>query len=803
MLRGTLLIAFACVAAFPCPGLAQDDPTLASKLDATTARIVATQKQLQAAAKKQAELQEQLSQTAAMLKSGKAALGPLLAEQQKLQQRFDKAKQEADRLKVLAVSARKRRDTHAGLVASLTGQLNGLRQQLGVSQRAATTAKKQLDAATADMASQQAVVKKAQAASKIAADKLAKAKQAHEVNAKKTAVAKKGLLSAETSRKQAAESTAATAKGVASATKAIDGLIAAAKAAPKNQSAQQAATTAADTLVQLKSAVAALKEVETATAAQVVAAAAIVKAAEQAETKSKAAMKPLEDGAKKAAAALKSGQGALAAATGKVAAAKATISKSRSDQLILNTQINGLAPSVRKATAELKHLENQWVQQQKQANSKLGSIGLFTSFSNEVAPIFSKKCMACHNTHEAGGQFDMDTFASILKGGESGSVVHAGKSSESYLFELIVDGSMPQDADPLTPDEIAVVRRWIDNGAGIDPGFDPAARLVEIMPKAPHPNPPATYTRSVPVTALAFSPDEKVIASSGHHEVLLWDASNGNLLQRIVNVAERIHEIEFSADGTMIAVAAGTPAQVGEVKLFRAADGKLLGDFVRTDDSVFSVALSPDGKRIAIGAADNRVRIFDVATGSKLLDIDEHADWVMDVAWSPDGRQIASASRDKTAKLFNSVTGEPLWTLNGHTQTVYSVCFSSNGRQLVTASGDRDLKVWNGATGKMVRRIRGYGNEIFRVALTPDGHSLSVSADQTARLHNISNGKELKRFNGHSDWVYSLAVGDSGVRVATGGYDGEVRVWDAKEAKILVRFEARPTASDSKTTAAR
>ena len=68
----------------------------------------------------------------------------------------------------------------------------------------------------------------------------------------------------------------------------------------------------------------------------------------------------------------------------------------------------------------------------------------------------------------------------------------------------------------------------------------------------------------------------------------------------------------------------------------------------------------------------------------------------------------------------------------------------------------------------------------------------SCSADKSARLHNIADGKELKKFDGHSDWVYTVTFHPESKRIATGSYDGEIRIWNSEDAKTTVSFIAAP-----------
>jgi hypothetical protein len=466
-------------------------------------------------------------------------------------------------------------------------------------------------------------------------------------------------------------------------------------------------------------------------------------------------------------------------------------------------QFAAFKPQLEKAETEFAAISQDHVNKRRAAEKHLIGIGKLVSFAETVAPIFSKRCLACHNARTAKGRYNMETFAAIVKGGESGDALEAGDADASTLFAMIEDGSMPKDADPLTPEQLAAVKHWINTGAVLDAGFSDSAPLIQIMPKETQPDPPEAYPVPVPVTAVAFSPDGATLATSGYHEVVLWKVEDGSLLRRITNVAERVYDLEFTKDGQKIVVAAGTPAQIGEAKIFQVADGKLLGDLIRTDDSVFAVSLSPDEKRLATAGADRAIRVFDFATLEQQLLIEDHADWVMDVAWSADGTRLASASRDKTSKVFDAASGDSLVTFNGHGEPVYGVGFQADGKIVVSSGSDKQIRTWNVADAKQVRAIGGFGNEVFRIVVTPEGNVYSCSADKNARVHQISDGKALKTFAGHSDWVYSVAVHADSKRVAAGSYNGEVRIWNVEDAKESLKFIAAPGYQPADATAAK
>jgi len=474
-----------------------------------------------------------------------------------------------------------------------------------------------------------------------------------------------------------------------------------------------------------------------------------------------------------------------------LAAARKLIAEQPAKIKAAEAAVVAFQPELQAAEAAFAALSKEAVARQIDLEKSLVATGRLVSFAHQVAPIFSQRCLACHNARTAKGRLNMENFSNLMKGGESGPSVIAAKPGESLLQTMIEDHSMPKDADPLLPEQIAIVKKWIETGARLDAGIAPTATLITIIPKLVQPMPPESYRVSVPVMALAFSPDGSLLATSGYREVLLWNPADGQLVRRIKNLAERPHDFEFSANGSVLAVAAGTPGQMGEVKLFNVADGALLADLFTTDDEVFSVAFSPDGSRLAAACADRSVRLFDVASRQQQKLIEDHADWVMDVAWSADGKKIATASRDKTSKVFDSTTGESQATFNAHAQPVFGVGFLPDGATVATSGRDNRIRVWNAADAKQAREIA-LGGEVFRITMQGDGTALSGSADKFARQHNLTNGAQVKQFGPHDDWVYAATYHAATKRVASGSHDGQVRIWNYEDGKELIKFIAAP-----------
>ncbi len=90
-------------------------------------------------------------------------------------------------------------------------------------------------------------------------------------------------------------------------------------------------------------------------------------------------------------------------------------------------------------------------------------------FKRDIEPIFAASCYQCHGAKKAAGQLRLDGKAAAMKGGFSGAVIQPGNSKASILLKRILgeggEARMPMGADPLTAEQIELIRQWIDQGA--------------------------------------------------------------------------------------------------------------------------------------------------------------------------------------------------------------------------------------------------------------------------------------------------------------------------------------------------
>ncbi|MSR32439.1 MAG: DUF1553 domain-containing protein [Gemmataceae bacterium] len=126
-------------------------------------------------------------------------------------------------------------------------------------------------------------------------------------------------------------------------------------------------------------------------------------------------------------------------------------------------------------------------------------------YNVQIKPLFQKNCVSCHGPEKQKGGLRLDSGGWVFKGGNSGPAVIKGKSSSSRLYQAVAgldtELVMPPAPKPkLSPMELQLVRKWIDQGAVFPPAelnlantqiasghwaFQPIRNVVSIPQPAP------------------------------------------------------------------------------------------------------------------------------------------------------------------------------------------------------------------------------------------------------------------------------------------------------------------------------
>ncbi|MGI9427074.1 MAG: c-type cytochrome domain-containing protein, partial [Bythopirellula sp.] len=429
-----------------------------------------------------------------------------------------------------------------------------------------------------------------------------------------------------------------------------------------------------------------------------------------------------------------------------------------------------------------------------------GDDAVDVSYRSDIAPILLDNCLACHGPKKAEGGYRVDTYEKLFKAGDSGEMpIAASPDQVSELLRRITSTDeserMPADNEPLTSEQIELVKKWIAAG-GLFDGENVSLTLALVIPPAQYADPPEVYRQAIPITATAFSPDGKLIVTSGYHEIAIWNTEDAKLVRRIKNVGQRVFALAFSPDGQTLAVGCGAPGRSGEVRLVDFNSGKIHGVVARANDVVLDLAYRPGTNELAIASADSTIRIVNVETLEEVRRLASHADWVTAIAWSNDGTRLASASRDKSAKVYDCATEELLSSYLGHGAAVRGVSILDDNKQVVSVGADKKLHRWNVEGAKKVAEVS-VGGEGYKLVRNGPNVFVPCSDNRLLRV-DLSNNSVAQVYKGHSDWVLTAScqpttTGDDKSRyIASGAFDGEVRIWNIADAAIVRQWIAKP-----------
>jgi WD40 repeat protein/serine/threonine protein kinase len=345
-----------------------------------------------------------------------------------------------------------------------------------------------------------------------------------------------------------------------------------------------------------------------------------------------------------------------------------------------------------------------------------------------------------------------------------------------------------------------------------------------------HPELTGQFWKNNRNTRHVVSKDGRLIALVKRTTIEIWDWVGQQLVQTITEPDETFGLAELSPDATVLA----TVGKVNKVRLWSIATGRPAGELEHSSPAgIDRLRFTPDGKHVLTAHGnDNRVHVLDVGSGKERI---AHAargvsHTAIDV--SPNGKMLVQAM-EGGVRFIDLLTGVPTRAdlrLGGPRGWIRELYYAPDGRHLITVNGDGTVYVLRLEAGKpdqgppakeaekapppaganngvgpplsplaLVSRPptipgvdswsiepRGHRGPVSQVAYSKDSTRLASGGDDgTVRLWDPRSGQLQRILLGHARKITRLAWSPDGKVLASGSDDSTVRLWEADTGKLL------------------
>jgi WD40 repeat protein len=326
------------------------------------------------------------------------------------------------------------------------------------------------------------------------------------------------------------------------------------------------------------------------------------------------------------------------------------------------------------------------------------------------------------------------------------------------------------------------------------------------------------------VQNIRFSPDGQVLASGGFDGyVILWDVKTGKVLKSIKGHRATVTEVTFSRDGKYVASSSqdGT-AMVWDVKTganiaaflnrpFVMINRKIKNGVVDADtilqNGVSFVTFSPDSKYLYFAGDNGYIMKGDIASSkaqsiasTNLSDSQWYSNITGGTITSDDKYLVVTVGHHiKYMDLKTEKITQEIFYADADLNDVINAPFPNS---IATWSYEGKVTIWDNKTR---RPLKSY------VVSEPDNYSaasfnstgsllLTSASGTTAKLWDINTGNSVATLGGHSRIVRLSRFSPVEDIIATGSYDGTVRIWKKEDAPLLTVVEKVETTKPKETT---
>src|SRR2546427_360635 len=204
---------------------------------------------------------------------------------------------------------------------------------------------------------------------------------------------------------------------------------------------------------------------------------------------------------------------------------------------------------------------------------------------------------------------------------------------------------------------------------------------------------------------------------------------------------------------------------------------------------ITALRFSPDGKTLAVSG--NREVLLHRADGSGLVKrLPGKADRILSIAFSAAGN-LMIAGGGQFLENVNQLHGE-LAAVARH-PTADEIVIGGEDRIPYIYRMDRPRNIKVGEDATLIRQLAAQDGAILALDWSPDGGRVAVAgAGPSVNIYDADTGLPLASCKGHTAGIYAVAFSPDSTHLATGGFDGQVRLYSTNDCTLEKSFVPVP-----------
>jgi WD40 repeat protein len=271
--------------------------------------------------------------------------------------------------------------------------------------------------------------------------------------------------------------------------------------------------------------------------------------------------------------------------------------------------------------------------------------------------------------------------------------------------------------------------------------------------------------------AVTLDPTGRRLAIAGDdHAIRIWDLAQRRVIRQLVGHTDWVRSLCYSSDGSQLA----SVGNDGRVLIWSGESTQPQRELIRCDEALNAVAFRPGTTQLATAGFNEPSRFFDASTGKLLSELECPCNDMRALAFSPTESLLAGGGRNGKIRIWEPVSGTTKSESSAHRRRIRDLAFSPDGNWLASCGEDRLVRIALVDGSSEFTLDHGSAKVMSLVFLGP--HRLATGgSDNAIRIWDLEIRQEVARLAGHTGSVMALA--HQGETLISASFDASVRIW--------------------------